>query len=200
MNVPVVLSDPPYGAERSFNGLRLALSLSRSDDIGLQMFRLAGAVACAVTGQQLPQGYYNHQTTNEIDAGHRTLALASGERIAYDVLLGVPPHQAPAIARDSGLAGQTGFLLVDKQTLQTHTEGVFAVGDVTAIQIGGGKFLPKAGVFAHAEAEVVSQRIAVYAAGEFYAEGGPLIRLRKPCRIWHLGKTAFEQYWLRRWS
>lgn len=128
--------------------------------------------------------------------------------------------------RDSGLAGDSGYVPVDRSTLETTADGVYAVGDVTAIPIAGGKFLPKAGVFAHAEAEVVARRIAAelsgrraraafdgggacwiemgagvaaFATGEFFAEDGPRVRLRRPGRRWHLAKVAFEKYWMRRW-
>jgi len=33
MNVLIILNDPPYGTERSYNGLRLALALARRDDV-----------------------------------------------------------------------------------------------------------------------------------------------------------------------
>ncbi len=59
MKVLLVLNDPPYGTERSFNGLRLALTLCRRDDVELRVFLLGDAVGCAAAGQQLPQGYYN---------------------------------------------------------------------------------------------------------------------------------------------
>lgn len=41
--------------------------------------------------------------------------------------------------------------------------------------------------------------MAAYATGDFYAEGGPRVRLRRPGRRWHLAKVAFEKYWLKRW-
>ncbi len=55
-----VLSDPPYGSERSYNGLRLALAFKKQDS-GLQanIFLLGDAVSCAVSGQKTPDGYYN---------------------------------------------------------------------------------------------------------------------------------------------
>jgi len=39
--------------------------------------------------------------------------------------------------------------------------------------------------------------IAAYASGDFYAEGGSRVNLRRPGRIWHWSKVAIEQYWLR---
>ena len=40
---------------------------------------------------------------------------------------------------------------------------------------------------------------AGYASGDFYAEGAPRIRMRRPGPHWHLAKVAFERYWMRRW-
>jgi uncharacterized protein involved in oxidation of intracellular sulfur len=55
----VVLNDPAYGSERSYNGLRLANALARRDGEQVQVFLLADAVTCALAGQQTPNGYYN---------------------------------------------------------------------------------------------------------------------------------------------
>lgn len=171
-------------------------------------------------------GFHPERTVESIDPEVRELLFADGERVAFDLLLGVPPHRAPEAVRSSGLAAETGFLPVDRATLATSAEGVFAIGDVAAISIAGGKFLPKAGVFAHHQAEVVARRIAdelvgreptatfdgtgscfvemgdgvaAHAAGDFYAEDGPQVRLHRPGRHWHLAKVAFERYWLGRW-
>jgi len=176
--------------------------------------------------EQREIGFHPEQSVERIEAGARELVLAGGERVGYDLLLGVPPHRAPAPVRDSGLAAETGFIPVDRATLATNTGGVFAIGDVTMIPLAGGKFLPKAGVFAHGQAKVVAQRIAAelagrapsdafegkgacflemgdgiaaYATGDFYAEEAPQVTLRRPGRRWHLAKVAFEKYWLRRW-
>jgi uncharacterized protein involved in oxidation of intracellular sulfur len=59
MNVLLILNDGPYGTERSYNGLRLALSLARADDTAVRVFLMADAVACAKPGQTTPEGYYN---------------------------------------------------------------------------------------------------------------------------------------------
>ena len=32
--------------------------------------------------------------------------------------------------------------------------------------------------------------------GEFFAEPDPTVALRRPGRVWHAGKVAFERYWL----
>jgi uncharacterized protein involved in oxidation of intracellular sulfur len=54
-----VLNDAPYGAERSYNGLRLALSLAKRDETEVRVFLMGDAVGCAMAGQLTPDGYYN---------------------------------------------------------------------------------------------------------------------------------------------
>ena len=58
MKTLLILNDPPYGTERSYNGLRLARVLS-GKGAEATVFLLADAVACAKAGQKVPQGYYN---------------------------------------------------------------------------------------------------------------------------------------------
>lgn len=54
-----ILNDPPYGTERSFNGLRHANAVADNDDVRVRMFLIGDAAACAKKGQETPQGYYN---------------------------------------------------------------------------------------------------------------------------------------------
>lgn len=53
-----VLNDPPYGTERSYNGLRLAGALSKRDAEEVKVFLIGDAAACAKRGQNTPNGYY----------------------------------------------------------------------------------------------------------------------------------------------
>jgi uncharacterized protein involved in oxidation of intracellular sulfur len=59
MKVLFILNDPPYGTERSYNALRLAISLLKTQGDELRVFLLGDAAACAKAGQKVPQGYYN---------------------------------------------------------------------------------------------------------------------------------------------
>lgn len=60
MNTLLILNDPPYGTERSYNALRLASALMKNDTAGsVTVFLLADAVLCAKKGQKTPNGYYN---------------------------------------------------------------------------------------------------------------------------------------------
>ena len=58
MNILIILNDPPYGTERSYNGLRLAMALAKKGT-AITVFLLADAVVCAKHGQILPEGYYS---------------------------------------------------------------------------------------------------------------------------------------------
>lgn len=153
------------------------------------------------------------------------LRFEDGETAAFDLLATVPPHRAPQVVRDAGLSDDSGWVPVDRHTLATAHEGVYAIGDVTRIVLPDGLPFPKAGVFAHGQAEVVAQNIAAeilghakrqqfdgngycfletgggaagMAQGDFYADPRH-ITLRTPSPVWHWGKVAFERYWLWKW-
>jgi len=59
VNILAILNDPPYGTERSYSGLRLALSLGKESDVELRVFLMADAVSCAQRGQKTAEGFYN---------------------------------------------------------------------------------------------------------------------------------------------
>ena len=166
-----------------------------------------------------------HQVTG-VDAAARRLDFAGGTSSAFDLLAYVPPHRAPRVVRDSGLASESGWISVDRGTLKTRFEGVYAIGDVVTIPLKLGKPLPKAGVFAHAQAEVVAHDIvraitgdgapatfdgagecfietgdgkAGVGRGNFYAEPVPTVGMRPPGYSGHFAKILFEKNWLRRW-
>jgi sulfide:quinone oxidoreductase len=159
-----------------------------------------------------------------VDPGARRLSFANGANAEFDLLAYVPPHHAPKVVREAGMCAESGWVSVDRLTLETNVSGVYAIGDVTGIMLTSiGKPLPKAGVFAHNEAEVVAHNIvraitgkgeerrfsgegecfvetgddrAAYGSGNFYAEPAPAIRLREPSTMLHLGKLLYEKYWL----
>lgn len=148
-------------------------------------------------------------------------------RIAnFDLLIFIPPHQGLKVVRDSGLGNEAGWIPVDKKTLKTKYDKVFAIGDGIVATVASGKPRPKAGVFAHYEAEVVAENIARelkglpadkkydgrascflevgygkagFASGNFYNEPAPVVKMKPPARIWHWRKVLFEKYWLWKW-
>lgn len=169
---------------------------------------------------------HTEHVVTEVDRPGRLIRFKNGETAPFDLLAYVPPHRAPAVVRAAGFTGQSGWIPVNRQTLETKFPGVYAVGDVAGIPLVTGRPLPKAGVFAHGEAEVVANNIvnaiagkgaprsfdghgacfieigdgrAGFGSGNFLAEPAPQVRLRQPGRLLHLGKVAYEKYWLYRW-
>jgi uncharacterized protein involved in oxidation of intracellular sulfur len=60
MKVLFILNDPPYGTERTYNGLRLATNLfKKNESAEVTVFLMGDAVSAAKAGQQTPNGYYN---------------------------------------------------------------------------------------------------------------------------------------------
>jgi uncharacterized protein involved in oxidation of intracellular sulfur len=59
MQTLIILNDPPYGTERTYNGLRLALALAKLEGSALRLCLMSDAVWCARGGQTTPEGYYN---------------------------------------------------------------------------------------------------------------------------------------------
>ncbi|QLH07806.1 NAD(P)/FAD-dependent oxidoreductase [Nitrosopumilus ureiphilus] len=76
----------------------------------------------------------------------------------FDLLLAIPPHIAPKVIYDSGLAKEPGFISIDRDC-KTSFENVFAIGDVTSLTVTEAMAVPKAGVFAEGEGITVANNI-----------------------------------------
>jgi len=171
-------------------------------------------------------GYHPEHALAGVDASLQQLRFANGATAAFDLLAYVPPHRAPRCAREAGLCGAGGWVEVDRATLATRFPGVYAIGDATGIALANGKPLPKAAVFAQAEAETVARNIADliagrpaanrfdghgacfleigdgragFGSGNFYAEPAPAVTMKPPGRLMHWVKAAYEKYWLYKW-
>ncbi|OGI40754.1 MAG: hypothetical protein A2V91_01095 [Candidatus Muproteobacteria bacterium RBG_16_64_10] len=72
MKYLLILNDPPYGTERSFNGIRLARELLKNKDAGneVKVFLIGDAASCAKNNQKVPQGYYNIGQMLEMTVRH----------------------------------------------------------------------------------------------------------------------------------
>ena len=190
---------------------------------------VAGPAVSAGVRQIVEQkgiGYYPEHQAVTVDPSARRLTFANGVSVEFDLLAYVPPHRAPVVVRQAGLAPEGGWVSVDRSTFTTGFPGVFAIGDVTSVPLAMGKPLPKAGVFAHAQAEVVAANLAAewsgrgsrrvfdgrgqcfletgdgragLGTGNFYAEPLPKVSLHRPSRWWHWGKVLFERRWLSQW-
>jgi len=88
---------------------------------------------------------------------HKKLIFENSEA-DFDLLLAVPPHIAPKVIYDSGLAKEPGFIPIDRDC-KTPFENVFAVGDVTNLVVTENMAVPKAGIFAEGEGITVARNI-----------------------------------------
>lgn len=77
----LILNDPPYGMERTCNGLRLATTLAGHEGETVRVFLLGDAVSCAKAGQKVPSGYYNVETMLKVLAGHGVGVAVCGTRM-----------------------------------------------------------------------------------------------------------------------
>ena len=155
------------------------------------------------------------------------LLFKDKEEMNFDLLMAVPPHRCPKPVVDGGMTDTSGWVPVNPQMLATKFDNVYAIGDVTAIETPHGHmpFLPKAGVFAQGQGEVVANNLAyaITGKGERRAWDGtgnchlgvskaesaflkgsflsnpPRLEFHPPRRKWHLDKVAFEKKWMQRW-
>lgn len=191
---------------------------------------VAGSVVSGALREMIESkgiGYHPNHAVAAVDPTQRRISFANGATADFDLLAYIPPHRAPQVVRDAGLCADSGWVPVNRGNLETKFAGVYAIGDVAGIVLTSiNKQLPKAGVFAHNQAEVVAHNIAraitgkgterrftgdgecflesgdgraAFGSGNFYADPAPQIRLRQPSMMLHLGKVAYEKFWLFRW-
>lgn len=153
------------------------------------------------------------------------IVFENGSELKYDLLVTIPPHRSSQIVRDAGLTDESGWIPVNPHTLATRHEDVFAIGDITSIETphGHAPYLPKAGVFAQGQAEVLANNLAVSItkkgamkrwAGEgscylqvtksesaflkgTFLSNPPRLEFHPPRRKWFLEKVRLEKEWLK---
>ena len=60
MKALIIINDAPYGTEKAYNALRLAMQMQKDyEGTEVNLFLMADAVACAIPNQNTPNGYYN---------------------------------------------------------------------------------------------------------------------------------------------
>ena len=61
MKILLIINDAPYGTEKAYNALRMAMMLQKehAETVEVRVFLMADAVTCALPNQSTPQGYYN---------------------------------------------------------------------------------------------------------------------------------------------
>jgi sulfide:quinone oxidoreductase len=154
-----------------------------------------------------------------------SVVFDGGSELKFDLLVTTPPHRASQVVKDAGLTDESGWIPVNPHNLATRHEDVFAIGDITSIETphGHAAYLPKAGVFATGQAEVVANNLAVSITkkggmmqwngeGSCYLQVGksesaflkgaflsnpPRLEFHPPRRKWFLEKLRLEKEWLK---
>jgi len=235
-SIPYKCPPAPYEAALLINDI-LAKNGTR-DSIYIDIFTptplalpVAGAKVSQDVVELLNKNRINFHPLHKIKTvlAKERIEFENGNKVNYDLLIGIPPHKIPAVLRNSGLIRQgQNWLNVDKFTLKTDYESVFAIGDVNEIKVNENIVIPKAGIFAEAQAKVVSQLIiddienntnklssrfdgkgfcfmeigdkkAGYVDADFYNEQGPTTLLEAPSEESYNKKIDFERSKLNEW-
>lgn len=186
----------------------------------------AGVEGSEWLGQQLEARDIEHHTGRKVERVEQDRVIYADGELAFDLLIGVPPHRPPAVIAQSGLTGEGVWIDVDPGTLRTSHDHVYAIGDVTMIKLANGLALPKAGVMAELEGRIVAAVIAAELRGEdppppfdgrgfcfmemgktsatliegdFFAAPEPRIQLREVSATHAEEKHGFEAERLARW-
>jgi sulfide:quinone oxidoreductase len=160
--------------------------------------------------------------TVSVEAGK--LKFQDGSEAQFDLLIAVPPHQAPHVAYTSGLAQEGQFIPV-KRNCKTQFDNVYAIGDVTTMMATDKIAVPKAGIFAEGQGVAVARDIisqirnannvsefdgkggcfvemgntAGYVYVDMFAEPNPITRLDKPAPEHMKEKEYFEKERIEKW-
>jgi len=200
------------------NKTEISLYTPEPGPMGVAGKELSGAVRQMVEMKGV-KFFPEHQLTAATDS---TLTFSNGKTGEFDLLSFTPKHQCPTVISKTDLVGKSGWIEVHRNTMETQFPNVYAIGDITFIPLEVGKPLPKAGVFAHYQAETVAHNIAQkirgkddfktfngdgqcfveigngkagYASGDFYGSPLPIIKMKGPGYFWHWAKVWFEKYW-----
>ena len=187
---------------------------------------VAGANVSAAVTALLAQRGIDYRPSTQITGLEPGRVQFGDTSESADLVVYMPPIVAPPVIANSALAAPDGWIHADPIMLTTDFPGVYAIGDNTHIVLGIGKPLPRAGVFAHAQAHAVAEAIgasitgsgkpagfdghggcfievgggrAAFGSGNFYADPAPSVAMHNPSRRWHLGKILFERKVMRNW-
>jgi sulfide:quinone oxidoreductase len=161
---------------------------------------------------------------------NHNLEFYNGQKKEYDILVAIPFHLPPLVLKKSGvIESKSNWISVDKFTLQTRFEDVFAIGDVTEIKINKTIAVPKAGIFAEGQARSVASQIihkisngsqefpiiefdgkgfcfmeagngkAGFIDTNFYNSDGAITILKEPSTIYYKKKINFEKQRIKEW-
>jgi sulfide:quinone oxidoreductase len=165
-----------------------------------------------------------HGNKKTISVGKNSIQFEDGSSAPFDVLLAIPPHKAPKVVYESGLAQEGGYIPV-KRDCKTTFDSVYAIGDVTTMMVTSTIAVPKAGIFAEGEGIAVARDIiskirqkensdvfdgkggcfvemgntAGYVYVDMFASPNPITRLDEPAPEHMVEKENFEQERIAKW-
>ena len=236
-SVPYKCPPAPYEASLLINDILVKNGTRDSIDIEIYTptpiaLPVAGTKVSQDVINLLDESHVNFHPLHKIKTVSETkeIEFENGNRVNYDLLIGIPPHKVPEVIRNSNLIKQgQNWINVDKFSLKTDYQNVFAIGDVNEIKVNENVAIPKAGVFAEAQAKVVSHQIiddiennrdnlssskfdgkgfcfmevgdkkAGYIAADFYNEVGPVTLLEPPSEESYEKKLDFEKSKISEW-
>lgn len=74
-----ILNDPPYGSEKTYNALRLAMALAKKQESEtIRIFLFGDSVVAAKKSQKVAQGFYNLETMLKGLAARGVIVSACG--------------------------------------------------------------------------------------------------------------------------
>lgn len=237
-SVPYKCPPAPYEASLLINDI--LVKHGTRDSIDIEIYTPT-PIALPVAGTKVSQDVINLLDDNHVNfhplhkiktvSDTKEIEFENGNRVNYDLLIGIPLHKVPEVIRkNSDLIRQgQNWINVDKFSLKTDYQNVFAIGDVNEIKVNENVVIPKAGVFAEAQAKVVSKQIiddiennrdklssskfdgkgfcfmevgdkkAGYIAADFYNEDGPVTLLEPPSKETYEKKLEFERSKITEW-
>ena len=236
-SVPYKCPPAPYEASLLINDILVKNGTRDSIDIEIYTptpiaLPVAGAKVSHEVINLLNDNHVNFHPLHKIKSVSDTkeIEFENGHKVKYDLLIGIPPHKVPEVIRNSDLVKQgQNWINVDKFSLKTDYQNVFAIGDVNEIKVTENVAIPKAGVFAEAQAKVVNQQIiddiennkhkrssskfdgkgfcfmevgnkkAGYISADFYNENGPVTLLEPPSKESYEKKISFESGKVSEW-
>ena len=230
-DIPYKCPPAPYEASMLINDLLIKNGTRDQIDID---FYAPSVLTLPVAGPDVSQRLVRLLNMNNINfhplhkvkkVSNDMIKFENGNNERFDLLIVTPPHKVPTVIRKCEITKDWDWIRVDKFTLKTMYDNVFAIGDVTEIVLGGMVTIPKAGIFAEAQAKVVAQEIidqitntktnsrfdgkgfcfmevgsneAGYIEVDLYSED-PYTQLHPPSRESYRKKLEFEETRVKNW-
>ena len=99
------------------NAAQIDLYAAEPAPMGVAGPEVSGAVKQLLATKGI--SYHPEHQVTRADAERRRLTFANGAQVDFDLLAYVPPHRPPSVVRESGMVSETGWMPVDRHTLET---------------------------------------------------------------------------------